>query len=137
MPESRAHMDFVEKIYSYIAENVSERSRGFIEVDSPDSLKKPQRTYENFVPDVLLDTEDYLIIGEAKTANDVDRNHSISQYTSYLRACDCHEGNCFIVVCVSWDTFISVKNIFRKIKQDTGSVIRVHILSENGMEDDV
>lgn len=111
-----------------------ECSRSFIEADSPDSIKRPDRTIDNFVPDVLFDSGDQLIIGEAKTPEDVDRSHSLSQYKSYLSACMSHIGYSCLVICVSWDTFVSTKNIFRKLKKDMGISTLVIVLCENGME---
>jgi hypothetical protein len=130
-------MNFVGIVYDYVCGIVPESSRSFIEVDSPDSKKKPDRTIDNFVPDVLFDAGNYLIIGEAKTPEDVDRDHSLSQYTSYLMACKSHAGFSCIVVGVSWDTFIAAKNIFRKLKKELNVSTRVHILCENGIEAEV
>jgi hypothetical protein len=133
MSESRMHMDFVNMVFNYVCTLVPECSRSFIEIDSPDSQKKPDRTIDNFVPDVLFDAGSSLIIGEAKTPDDVDRDHSVSQYKSYLNACKMNSGFSCLVLGVSWDTFIAAKNLIRKLKKEMDSSTQVFVVCENGM----
>lgn len=73
-------------------------------------------TAEGFRPDVFYQYGDTLIIGEAKTSDDVGRLHSREQYDSYLKKCALFDGKAYFIAAVYWGDKAQLHNILRKIK---------------------
>ncbi len=116
MGESIKHIELVNLIYEYV-NNLAYVENCFIEVDSPYSLEKPAKTLDGFRPDILYSFSNDLIIGEAKTEFDYNKEHSLNQYKSYLKKCDCFQGNKLFILAVPLNVFISSKNLLLKIKK--------------------
>ena len=70
MAESIVHSDSVRIGVDYIKTLIPSDLHCLIQSDLPEIKLKPERTVENFVPDIRLDTDSLKIIGEAKTDND-------------------------------------------------------------------
>ena len=73
-------------------------------------------TAEGFRPDVYYQYGDTLIIGEAKTSDDVGRLHSLQQYDSYIRKCSLFEGKAYFIAAVYWADKAQLHNILRREK---------------------
>jgi hypothetical protein len=102
--ESRSHIILVNCLVDWIADALLEGERGHIFVDNPDNLKqmKPPRI-GNFIPDVFVSTTKRYtcIIGEAKTSDDIDNQHTIQQIDTFLVKCG-ESGNSLFVFAVPW-----------------------------------
>ena len=130
MSESRSHINLVQVAYEYIKNIVPEDKRILIEIDSADS-DKPREVDGRFIPDVQFWDDSLYIIGEAKTINDFEREHSREQYAAYIKECGNFNGKSMLVVAVPWQLVITAKNYFRRIKC-TNENFRVVILNELG-----
>lgn len=115
MTESSLHIELVSIIECAIRKLVSEDNWSLIAVDSAKSKHLPRRMAEGFIPDVLYDFDGLLIIGEAKTGKDVDRDHSKKQYASYVKKCKAFTGEAYIIVAVPWTERITATNLLKQI----------------------
>jgi hypothetical protein len=101
--ESQAHHDLVQRAYRYISGRFPPH-RGFATfLDAPDTPRgeKPPRL-RGFVPDVLaMDVPTTMhVVGEAKTAEDLERSHTTAQLLAYLRHLRIRTG--ILVMAVPW-----------------------------------
>lgn len=133
MAESSTHMSYVKKIFEYVKQIVPENNMSLILIDSPDSIENPIPVIHGFRPDLSYKINDVLIIGEAKTDDDVDRRHSLEQYYSYLKEAEAFDGKSYIVFCVSWKMFGTLKNHLRVIRrQNSFCKSEVIVLNDKG-----
>jgi len=132
MAESSTHMMFVNRLVEETEKIVPSNNKSLIYSDKPTSLSKPPRTNENFVPDLYYCFKDLLIIGEAKTADDVEREHSLSQYESYVEAAISFKGKSILIFASPWFTKNTMKNNIRKIFKKYNSHIECRFLTELG-----
>ena len=93
MSESAQHIQLVNLIIDEVASMVGETNQCFIMSDVADDYALPPLMEEGYRPDVYYQYQNCLIIGEAKTSDDVARMHSKSQYESYLKKCSLFTGN--------------------------------------------
>ncbi len=104
MSESSIHIELVDKLVDWISKSYCGGDHGYILIESPDNPagKRPQQVF-GFVPDVMvINAPGYkCIIGEAKTANDIDNQHTIDQTRAFLRKCAEFEDS-FLVFAVPW-----------------------------------
>ena len=82
--ESLKHHNLVKKMYEYIV-NGENIVVSLIESDIFEVDGKVTRMPEGFIPDLYYKYNGLLIIGEAKTDKDFEREHSLQQYISYLK----------------------------------------------------
>ena len=122
MSESVEHMNFVNRLLEEAKSITPEKFHGFICIDKPDSTEKPPRTRQNYVPDLYYCYNNLLIIGEAKTAKDVDRLHSFSQYESYYSDASNFEGKAILLFAIPWFAKGTIKNILRRLNKKNGYI---------------
>lgn len=116
MSESAQHQKLVNMIIEHVEALVGQDKKCFISSDEADGMSLSPLTAEGYRPDVYYQYEDTLIIGEAKTSDDVERLHSREQYESYLKKCALFDGKAYFVAAVYWSDKAQLHNILRKIK---------------------
>lgn len=129
--ESQAHIDLVNRIYEYMTRLIKEENICLIERDSAGVIGEAY-TADSFVPDVYYSFGGTLMIGEAKTENDFERNHSIRQYESYIKECNLFEGDATLIIGIPWQLSATAKNFFRRKKNKKKINFRVIVLDEMG-----
>ena len=117
MSESKSHMDLVAVVVIYVKKLLPDDLAVLVQSDSINSTR-PTKAIKNYIPDVYYWHNDTLIIGEAKTINDFERQHSIDQFTAYLKECHNFYGCGKLVIGVPWQIISTAKNFFRKMKRD-------------------
>lgn len=133
MSESSTHISYVNMIFEYVKQIIPDNNSSLILVDSPDSMYDPIPVINGFKPDVSYRINDKLIIGEAKTDEDVERRHSLDQYYSYLKEAESFDGEAIVVFCVSWKLFATLKNNLRIIKkQNSFNKTNIVVLNSKG-----
>lgn len=105
----------------------------YILVDLPNSTYKPPKLTNNYHPDIYYNHNNTLVIGEAKTVNDIDNTHSRNQYISYLQECQNFQGQAYLIVCSSWTMSIMFKNLLKYIKRLNNFKTTIIVLSEVGI----
>ena len=122
MSESTAHMTLVNLLASWIAHSFLNGDYGHILIDRPGqgSQRKPPTVYD-FTPDVyVINTPRYsLIIGEAKTARDVDNRHALEQIKAFLCKCAEYETSLFVFA-VPWHRVRLARSVIEYCKRKTG-----------------
>ena len=132
MPESLEHMNLVKRL-EYVAHDiVPEPHHIFICSDTPDSNVKPERTSDNYAPDLMFKNANIMIIGEAKTGSDVDRQHSINQYESYMKDLNNFPGRKCIIFAVPWYSKNTIKNISKRLRAKFCPELDIFVITEIG-----
>ena len=116
MSESAQHQKLANMIIEHVETIVGQDKKCFISSDEADGMSLSPLTAEGFRPDVFYQYGDTLIIGEAKTSDDVGRLHSREQYDSYLKKCALFDGKAYFIAAVYWSDKAQLHNILRKIK---------------------
>lgn len=116
MSESVQHQKLVNAIIEHVETIVGQDKKCFISSDEADGMGQSPLTTEGYRPDVFYQYGDILIIGEAKTSDDVGRLHSREQYDSYLKKCALYDGKAYFIAAVYWADKAQLHNILRKIK---------------------
>lgn len=128
MSESEQHKKLVELIIEYVEDRVGQDYICFIESDISDDRPLPPMTEEGFRPDVTYKYNGLMIIGEAKTKDDILRDHSLAQYASYLKKCSLFQGKAEYVMAVPWVEQASANNVIKKIKKDYPGDYKIKII---------
>ena len=119
MSESSVHTTLVRLLAKQIDKLLppEDRSRMLVDVPENPPQKKPPRVY-GFVPDVFVfNTTCYaFVIGEAKTAIDIDKNHTMEQLTAFLRKCS-ESSNSILVMAVPWHVVSLTKSVIWDCKE--------------------
>lgn len=134
MSESIEHQNSVRRIVEYVKALVPKETLDRICADLPD-YEKPSLAYDSFIPDVEYSYNGTLILGEAKTYDDYNREHSRKQYEAYVRECKKYPGEATIIIAVPWQLHITAKNHFLHLKKKQNVNIKIVIMSENGLKE--
>lgn len=132
MGESAQHFQLVNLIIDEVVSVVGETNRCFIMSDAADGYALPPLTEEGYRPDVYYQYQNSLIIGEAKTSDDVARMHSKLQYESYLKECSLFKGKAVFLAAVPWTEHAVIHNILRKLRQKYPGTYEVRIIDGIG-----
>lgn len=132
MSESAQHRQLVNQIIDEVIDIVGNSNRCFIMSDAIDGYSLPYLTEEGFRPDVFYQYGNQMIIGEAKTSEDVARLHSKLQYESYIKKCSLFEGTAMFIIAIPWTEHATVHNILRKLKSKYPGDYLIRILDGVG-----
>ena len=128
MSESVKHLQLVNQIIATVNEIVGQDNTCFIMSDAADHYPTPPQTEEGYRPDVFYQYDKLLIIGEAKTSDDIERQHSKLQYASYMKKCSLFHGRAILIVAVPWMDHAAAHNTLNRIKKDYSGQFDVRIL---------
>ena len=132
MSESAQHLQLVNLIIDEVVGMVGEANRCFVMSDAADGYALSPLTEEGYRPDVYYQYQNQLIIGEAKTSDDVARVHSKMQYESYLKKCSLFNGQAVFLAAVPWSEHATMHNILRKLRQKYPGIYEVRIIDGIG-----
>ena len=133
MAESAVHMEYVKQLWDYVKGMLTSDEHVHILVDTPSSSYLPPAVVNNYRPDLYYNHDLYLIIGEAKTDEDFDRPHSVSQYKAYFDECQSFMGMSIVVFSCSWRVSSSFANLVRNIRRLGSYRTKVYIINELGL----
>ncbi len=123
MGESLTHIRLVDALSLWIVETYLDGDSGYIMVDGPNSSRndRPPKI-GGFVPDVFVPNGPggRLIIGEAKTTQDLERKHSLEQIETFLHRCGQVQNSCFLLA-VPWHTVRLAESIVRQLRVRAGA----------------
>lgn len=136
MSESPQHLKLVEKIRDTIRKHDGVTP---ILVSAEDHKENTITfsTPEGFRPDVYYCDNEVLILGEAKTSNDLSNGHSDAQFRSYLKylqAATKDSLKAILYVGVPWEDFRWAKNHFKKNRP---GLVTIVIVNDFGHEEEV
>jgi hypothetical protein len=130
-------MNFVNILEKEAKRIVPSSSHALIYVDKPENSERAPRMIGNYVPDCYYRDKNILLIGEAKTADDVERKHSLSQYEDYFKEASSFDGDSFIIVSAPWQTKNAIKNHFRRLQKKFQMRVRIFVVCEIGEAEEV
>ena len=104
MSESERHIALVHSLVAWAAQTYFHGDHGGLLVDAPwcNKYGKPP-IIGDYVPDMFGEAENpkRIVLGEAKTAVDVENKHTRDQLGAYLRFCAMSNGS-VLVLAVPW-----------------------------------
>ncbi len=121
MGESANHIELVKKLTDWIILNFLEGDEGHIFVDAPDkNLQEKPPKIGKFIPDVYVNniSNNKIIVGEAKTAGDLENEHTKEQVAAFLSKCSEGKPGIFVFA-VPWYLLGLAKSIIRRIQKKT------------------
>ena len=124
MSESMQHIALVAAARKWAADTYFGGDLPAVLVHSAADSASPRPPMINgFIPDLYgrLPDRSGEIIGEAKTAGDLDNIHTLSQLTAFLKACGCSDQSVFVFA-VPWHCEMTAKNLVRLIMRSDGSL---------------
>ena len=73
-------MTFVKKIADYVSTIPEDFTRNLLCVELPGEYDRCPQIIGGSIPDVFYNDSNYIILGEAKTDNDIDQEHTQRQF---------------------------------------------------------
>lgn len=115
MAESRQHKEYVLRIVTFIG-NLHGCCRDLIEADLEGYNTRTTQVGGKFFPDVYYRDFNTLIIGEAKTDDDIENTHTYNQLDCYIDEALHFNGNKYIILSTSFYSSASFYNLIARIK---------------------
>lgn len=127
--ESLTHMAFVKKIADYVSTIPEDFTRNLLCVELPGEYNRCPQIIGGSIPDVFYNDSNYIILGEAKTDNDIDQEHTQRQLNDYINEARTYNADRNIVLCTSIMGFSRMKNIIvmKKTKEQLDD-IKFHVI---------
>ena len=116
MAESILHMDLVRIIASYIKRVTPNFSASLLDAELPEYGRTPKCLY-GYYPDIRYRDNNNIIIGEAKTQNDVSNDHTEAQLNAYIDELLTYNLQLHIIYCVPFVSYAQMKNYLRHVKE--------------------
>lgn len=136
MSESPQHLRLVEKIRDTIRKRNDVISTLVLAEDHRENTTT-FLTDEGFRPDLYYMDNNLIILGEAKTSNDLHNRHSHAQFDSYIKHLQTAANDSMravLYIGVPWEDFRWAKRHFQKIKNNS---IEVIIVNDFGYEEKI
>jgi hypothetical protein len=122
MPESIKHIKLVSALVTWISTQYFSGDKGRLLIDSPEytALSKPKRI-DGYVPDIfaLKLLGGGIVIGEAKTARDLDNKHTRYQIEAFMKYCAIRPGS-VLVIAVPWYLTRYARSLLCNISRSCG-----------------
>jgi hypothetical protein len=125
MAESSAHQILVERLVQWMQRNISNSDIPVVLVDSPTTTAGNQPpAIGGYNPDVFCRTigREHVLIGEAKTAGDIENKHSRDQFRAFLVYLKQFQSGT-LVVAVPWRAVGQVMSLIRFLQRETDTVV--------------
>lgn len=129
MGETSKHIDFVY-LLKKVVENDKRIDLGLVYIDTPESRNNCPPIINGYKPDLYYEFDDILIIGEAKTKNDLNNKHTKSQLETYISMCANFGGDSMLLVAVPWTENAFASNLVNNILKKIGVSINFKIIDE-------
>lgn len=114
--ESQAHKEYVQNAIDYIKRKF-DLSNSQIAADLGDANMLPPKTVDGFRADIYVNTSQYIIIGEAKTDNDVNNNHTFAQFASYVKEAKSFDKERHIIMSGSLAARPTIRNFIKRFRK--------------------
>jgi hypothetical protein len=125
MAESSTHQILVERLVQWMQRNISNSDSAVVLVDSPTTAAENRPpAIGGYNPDVFCRTigGEHVLIGEAKTAGDIENKHSRDQIRAFLVYLkQCQSGT--LVVAVPWRAVGQVMSLIHFLQRETDTMV--------------
>lgn len=129
MGESAKHVDLINLMKDKICFN-EDVDAALILLDLPSDRKNGPPTINGFKPDLYYDFNQLLIIGEAKTKDDLLNEHTKSQIETYIKLCANYVGQSRLYLAVPWMESVLANSLIKKISKELGVSITYFVVDE-------
>ena len=133
MAESVVHRHLVEILHRWVARQCVHGKGTAVLVDDGDGRTGPRPPMVNgHVPDVYVPLLGSMgaILGESKTASDLESDRSLRQLKDFLRHCNFSKSSC-LVLAVPWTHVVAARNLLATLKQRTETLdVKSCVISE-------
>ncbi len=127
-----AHMEYVERMVKYAETIPLHYSSSMMNADLASYGQRTPKVINGFYPDLYYYDLRCVIIGEAKTTDDIDNEHTMEQLDSYIKEISTYSCEKHIIVCSSIIAFAQINNlVVRKKRRDNIKNITFHILDNH------
>ena len=129
MGESAKHVDLINLMKDIICskENID---AALMLSDDPSDRKNGPPTINGFKPDIYYDFNQLLIIGEAKTKDDLLNDHTKKQLEAYIKLCANYNGKSRLYLAVPWMESVLANNLIKKISKNIGVSVTYFVVDE-------
>ena len=135
MSESASHRKLVASLVAWAAQTYLDGDAGSILVDSSVSREGARPpSIHGYIPDVFIGScgKCDLLIGEAKTARDLENRHTRAQLTAFLRRCALEPKSTFVMA-VPWQMERFARSLIHVLQQRNGvGAVRAVVLEKLG-----
>lgn len=114
MSEGRFHISLVEAAKKRLQAECDEDTAKLIRTDSPDS-PRPATIFGNIIPDIYYQSSDLLLLGEAKTPDDLVREHTVKQLKAYVSTCESFSGKSRFILAVDWKDAFTARDMLKRL----------------------
>ena len=114
--ESQAHKEYVLNAIDYIKRTFGV-SDCEIATDLGDASMLPPKSIDGFRADIYVNTAKYVIIGEAKTDDDIIKNHTFDQFASYVKDVKAQDKERHIIMSGSMAAYPTIRNFIRRFRK--------------------
>lgn len=134
MPESQQHIDLVNNIVHHIKSKYSNRNL-FILSDLPEEYDNRPPQIQNHIPDVFAQNpiNSFTIIGEAKTTNDIESDHTLKQLKEFVNYLTYQPENSSLLLSVPSEGVYSAKQLLNSLRSERTQSVKLLVLDEIGV----
>jgi hypothetical protein len=128
MGVSDLHVNLVQELANWVNLNCQASERALMLLDLPETRQGSNPPIiGGFIPDLYIKSN-RLVIGEAKTAGDLDRQHTRDQLTEYIKYLNQRQDS-LLLIAVPWYCVPRAKSMVRNIvaKLDANKVSTVFL----------
>lgn len=132
MAESLAHIQYVERMVKYAETIPQEYVPSVMSADLASYGQRTPKVINGYYPDLYYYDLNCVIIGEAKTTDDIENEHTAAQLNSYISEISTYSCDKHIIICSSMIAFSQIVNmIIRKKRKEKIHNITFHILDNH------
>ena len=132
MAESLAHMKYVERMVIYAETIPMQFVASMMYADLASYGQRTPKVINGFYPDLYYYDLHYVIIGEAKTTDDIDNEHTMAQLDSYIKEIRTYNCERHIIICSSMIAYAQINNlVIRKKRRDNIQDITFHVMDNH------
>ena len=127
-----AHMEYVERMVKYAETIPQQFASSMMNADLASYGHRTPKVVDGFYPDLYYYDLHCVIIGEAKTTDDVDKEHTMNQLDSYIKEIRTYNCEKHIILCSSIIAFAQIHNmVVRKKRKESIHDITFHIIDNH------
>jgi hypothetical protein len=121
MGVSDTHINLVKAMASWVKQNCHPNEYALMLLDLPETIRRDNPPLiGGYIPDLYIKSV-RMIIGEAKTSQDIETKHSREQYTQYLKHLKQYRDSLFIMA-VPWYCVPLTKSLILRVQKNINAV---------------
>lgn len=132
MAESLSHIKYVERMVKYVETIPLQFVASMMYADLASYGQRTPKVINGYYPDLYYYDLHCVIIGEAKTTDDIDNEHTMAQLDSYIKEIRTYNCERHIIVCSSIIAYAQINNLLiRKKRRENIQDITFHVMDNH------